>query len=286
MVSRMPNNAKKLLSNIARDSYYCEEKGVGIIRSRRLTAEAGLSHGFTTRLGGVSKPPFDTLNLGTSRDEPMENILTNYKRLCSAYGLDYNELALVNHEHGARILKLTREDCGRGIYREPLEFSDGLVTNDLRVTLVTCHADCSGFFLYDKKTRSIGLAHAGWKGMFKRVGQRLTERLYTEYGAQPKDLIAVIAPCICEKCFEVETGIAEDFSKEFDCPDIYTLGEKPGKAYVSLRAAAVIQLTDAGVNKENISIMDNCTMEERELFYSYRRDGKGTGSMASFLRLE
>ena len=282
----MPNKKADILSCIPFDQHYVESEGVGIIRSKRLEDTPGVTHGFTTRIGGVSKPPFDTLNLGTSRDEPMANILENYRRLAAAYGLEYGELALVRHEHGDTILRIDRSHGGRGVALEPLGFSDGFVTNDPLVTLMTCHADCSAFFIYDPKTRSIGLAHAGWKGMYKRIGQKLAQRLQTEFGADPKDMIAVIGPCICGKCFEVERELAQSFANEFDCPDIYSVREdKPDKGYVSLRAAAVIQLLDAGVKKESISIMGLCTMEEKELFYSFRRDGKGTGSMAAFLKL-
>lgn len=283
----MPNNSRELLGSAAHDQRYVERDGVGIICSERFLREPGLTHGFTTRRGGVSAPPFDTLNLGTTRSEPYSNIMRNYRKLCSAYGLEFNELSLVRHEHGVSILRLEGRDAGHGISREPFDFCDGLVTNDPSVTLVTCHADCSAFFVYDRVTRSIGLAHAGWKGMFGRIGQKLVRRLETEYGAEAKDMIAAIGPCICEKCFEVETELAESFAAEFDCPDIYSVSEqKPGKAYVSLRTAAVIQLMDAGVPISGISIMEHCTFEEKELFYSYRRDGKGTGSMAAFLRLD
>lgn len=283
----MPNNASEILKRADAGSHYIEKDGVGVIVSDMLMREEGISHGFTTRRGGVSAPPFDSLNLGTSRDEPMENILQNYRLLAAAYGLDYNELALVRHEHGDKILRLDRTHAGRGIWREPLDYSDGLVTNDPNVTLMTCHADCSGFFVYDSKTRCIGLAHAGWKGMFKRIGQKLVERLSTEYGADPADMKVAVAPCICEKCFEVETELARSFAEEFDCPDIFTSGapEKPDKGYVSLHAAALIQLFDAGVKAENISLMRYCTLEEDDIFYSYRRCGKATGSMAAFLRL-
>lgn len=283
----MSNNANLLLKNAVRDDRYIEKHGVGIIVSERFLREPSLSHGFTTRIGGVSEPPFDSLNLGTSRDEPWANIMANYHCLADAYGLDFSELALVRHEHGDNILKLTGKDGGRGVAREPFDFCDGFVTNDPDVTLMTCHADCSAFFVYDRVTRSIGLAHAGWKGMFKRIGQKIVQRLQIEYGAEPQNMIAAVGPCICEKCFEVETELAESFAKEFDCPDIYTagVGEKSDKGYVALRAAAIIQLMDAGVPFESISIMDHCTLEESGLFYSYRRDGKQTGSMAAFLRL-
>ena len=284
----MSNNSRGLLKNAVSDAAFVEREGVGVIVSARLCNEPGVAHGFTTRLGGVSPAPFDSLNLGTTRPEPWENIIANYKRLCAAYGLEYEKLTLVKHEHGDNIIRVDRSDAGRGIAREPFDFCDGLVTNDPEVTLVTCHADCSAFFLYDRRTRSIGLAHAGWKGMFKRIGGKLAKRLQSEYGADPADMIAVVGPCICEKCFEVEAELAERFAEEFNSPDIYTLGvgEKAGKGYVALQAAAIIQLMDAGVPFENISLMRRCTLEEKELFFSYRRDGKGTGSMAAFLRLK
>lgn len=283
----MSNNAAALLSAVRRDAVVRHEGGVGVVMSERLLAEPGLRHGFTTRLGGVSEAPFDSLNLGTNRPEPYENILENYRRLCVNYGLRLERLAIVRHEHGVNILKLGPEDAGRGVTREPFGFCDGLVTDSPLVTLVTAHADCSAFFVYDRRTRSIGLAHAGWKGMFGRIGQKLVERLSAEYGADPNDMVCAIGPCICENCFEVDLPLAESFAREFDCPDIYSLREgRPGKAYVALRAAGLIQLLDAGVPFDSISVMDRCTFEEPELFFSYRRDGKGTGAMAGFMTLD
>lgn len=285
-MKRMRTDPEKVLSAVSFDDRYVEKEGVGVICSERFLAEPGITHGFTTRRGGVSEPPFDTLNLGTTRDEPYSNIMENYRRLSRAYGLRFEELSLVKHEHGVNILRIDAGDAGRGISREEFDFCDGLVTNDPNVTLVTCHADCSAFFVYDRVTRSIGLAHAGWKGMFGRIGQKLVQKMQSEYGADPKDMIAAVGPCICEKCFEVERELAERFTEEFECPGIYTVRpERPGKGYVSLRAAAVIQLMDAGVPLSSVSVMKRCTVEEKELFFSYRRDGKGSGSMAAFLRL-
>jgi YfiH family protein len=282
----MANNKERLLASVDKRSRFVEREGVGVIMSERLIEE-GVTHGFTTRRGGVSAPPFDTLNMGTTRDEPMENILENYRRVAKAYGLRFSELALVRHEHGDKVLRLDRTHCGRGLTGELLDFSDGLVTCDPFVTLMTCHADCGAFFIFDKRLKTIGLAHAGWKGMKKRIGQRLVETMQREFGSRPSDMIVALGPCICEKCFEVEKELAEEFANEFDCPDIYSLKpEKPDKGYVSLRAAAIVQLLDAGVCFENISLMEHCTFEERELFFSFRRDGRQTGSMAAFMRID
>ena len=282
----MLSKAEELITNTASDAMIDTSRGITAVMSKRLLDEPGIRHAFSTRIGGVSRPPFDSLNLGTSRDEPMENILENYRLFSEAFGFSYEKLALVRHEHGTKILRIDRNDAGRGIYREPFDFSDGLITDDPEVTLATCHADCSAFFLYDKRNRAIGLAHAGWKGMFGRIGQKLAERMSGEFGSEPKELICAVGPCICEKCFQVDIELGRSFAEEFDCPDIMKPDMRDrNKGFVSLHAAAVIQLLDAGLDPKNISLMSLCTLEREDLFYSYRRDGKNTGSMAAFLTL-
>jgi copper oxidase (laccase) domain-containing protein len=123
--------------------------------------------------------------------------------------------------------------------------------------------------------------------MFGRIGQRLVERMCIEFGSDPGELVCAVGPCICEKCFQVDKELGIGFAREFDCPDITRPDPNdPDKGYVSLHAAAVIQLTDAGVDPSKVSLMRLCTLEQKDLFYSYRRDGKNTGSMAAFLTLE
>lgn len=280
----MITDFKDIYASIERGYNICTSDGVAIVRADNLSCIDGLEHGFSTRIGGISSAPFDSLNLGLSRNEPRENILRNFRILSDSFSIDYNTFAVVNHEHGSNVLRLDKNDGGRGLCREPLPFSDGLITNDPGVTLVTAHADCSAVFLYDKVTQSIGLAHAGWKGTFKRVGQRLCERMVSEFGCDPSNIIAAIGPCICFDCFEVDAQLGEDFKNEFGYDGIVKPGRK-GKSYVDIEAALAIQLLEAGVVSDHLSIMHLCTYERKDLFYSYRRDGADTGSMASFMRL-
>ena len=124
--------------------------GTELIQSDKLPQDE-VFHGFSTRNGGVSREPYASLNLGLSRDEPKENILRNFRILCDAFGLDFEKLVIVNHEHGSNVIRVDSSHCGRGLYREPLPFCDGLITDDPNVVLVTAHADCGAVFLYDKK---------------------------------------------------------------------------------------------------------------------------------------
>ena len=261
------------------------ENGTASLHAPALDKLGGVKHGFSARCGGVSRAPYDTLNLSWSRMESYETAVENFRRYCGAFGFSYPSLAIINYEHGAKVLPLTREDCGRGFGREPLPFCDGLVTNDPEVTLVTSHADCGVFFLYDPEQRAVGIAHAGWKGTLLRIGAETVAQMQKNYRCKSESIFAAIGPCICRACFEVDLPLAERFADEFHDPQIYSPG-KIGKAQLDLERAAAAQLLDAGVPAENITLMHACTYHNPELFISYRRDHGETGSMSGFIALD
>lgn len=250
-----------------------------------LNQKSSVSHGFSTRLGGVSPAPYDSLNLGWSRPDPEENIARNFQIFCDAAKIDRESMVIVNYEHGGTVLKVTKDDRGRGFDKEPLAFCDGLVTNDENVVLITSHADCGAFFLYDPVKRAVGLAHAGWKGTLARIGARAVELMQKEYGSDPKDILVSTGPCICKNCFEVDLELAERFADEFGTKSLYEHGRE-GKAQLDLEAAAAIQILDAGVKPENLTLMHACTYELETYFFSHRRDKGDTGSMAAYICLK
>ncbi|MBQ1684575.1 MAG: peptidoglycan editing factor PgeF [Clostridia bacterium] len=278
-------NFSEISRSVNRGCRIIESAGVRIAAADDLIAVPGIEHGFSTRIGGISPAPFDSLNMSLTRADAKENVKRNYRIFADAFGIDFGSLVLVNHEHASNVVRVDRRDFGRGLTREALPFCDGIITNDPAVTLVTLHADCSCVYLYDAEHSAIGLAHAGWKGTFKRVGQRMTEKMAEEFGTDPAKLVAAIGPCICKNCFEVDESIGHDFAAEFDYAGISKPG-RPGKAYVDIEAALIIQLLDAGIPPQSICSMGLCTFERRDLFFSYRRDGAGTGAMIGFLRMK
>lgn len=261
--------------------------GVGIVTSALLD-NIGVRHGFTTRLGGISAKPIDTLNLGFNRPEPRKNVTANYKKLCSAYCLDYEKLVLVSYVHGNTVQEVTPKDCGRGIREEcePLPPCDGIVTNSPDVVLFTLHADCSAFFVVDPKEKAIGLAHAGWRGTKGRIGAELIRKMNELYGSRASDMYAVISPCICGNCYEVDRETGESFVKEFSDERLISQHPDTKKVYLDIRAAAEDAFLSAGILPEHLGHIPCCTFEREELFYSYRRSGRDkTGAMGAFLTL-
>ena len=259
------------------------ELGTGLYKAHALLLP-GLMHGFSTREGGVCDVPYSSLNLHWDEDGCQADVTENYRRFAKGAGFCYEDMAIVSHEHGATVLRLDASHRGCGFDKPPLTYCDGIVTNDPAVTLVTSHADCGAFFMYDPITQSIGMAHAGWKGTLAQIGFVMAKTIQQEYGAKPEDIIAVAGPCICPRCFEVDESLADTFVEAFSDPAVKLPG-KPGKAYVDLQMCSAIQFLRAGIMPEHITLMDACTYENSEHFFSYRRDKGITGSMAAFIKL-
>ncbi len=265
--------------------YKRTNKGTGLYCAEALDKAGGVSHGFSTREGGITAdPPKASLNLSWTRCGSPEEVIANFKIFAEGAGIDYDDMAVVNHEHGANVLRIAHEHRGRGFYKDPLPPCDGIITDDPTVTLVTSHADCGAYFFYDPVHRAIGMAHAGWKGTLLRIGAEMARRMAEEFDTDPSDIIAATGPCICRECFEVDADLGEKFQSEFGYPGISRPGRQ-GKAYVDLELAAAVQFVEAGIRPESITLMNACTYENRQHFFSHRRDKGITGSMAAYIKL-
>ena len=265
--------------------YKRTNKGTGLYCAEALDKAGGVSHGFSTREGGITvDPPKASLNLSWTRCGSPEEVIANFKIFAEGAGIDYDDMAVVNHEHGANVLRIAHEHRGRGFYKDPLPPCDGIITDDPTVTLVTSHADCGAYFFYDPVHRAIGMAHAGWKGTLLRIGAEMARRMAEEFDTDPSDIIAATGPCICRDCFEVDADLGEKFQSEFGYPGISRPGRQ-GKAYVDLELAAAVQFVEAGIRPESITLMNACTYENRQHFFSHRRDKGKTGSMAAYIKL-
>ena len=265
--------------------YKRTNKGTGLYCAEALDKAGGVSHGFSTREGGITvDPPKASLNLSWTRCGSPEEVIANFKIFAEGAGIDYDDMAVVNHEHGANVLRIAHEHRGRGFYKDPLPPCAGIITDDPTVTLVTSHADCGAYFFYDPVHRAIGMAHAGWKGTLLRIGAEMARRMAEEFDTDPSDIIAATGPCICRDCFEVDADLGEKFQSEFGYPGISRPGRQ-GKAYVDLELAAAVQFVEAGIRPESITLMNACTYENRQHFFSHRRDKGITGSMAAYIKL-
>ncbi len=247
-----------------------------------------INHAFSTRLGGVSKDVFASMNLSFGRGDPEKNVTENYKRFCKAAGFEYDSLVASAQVHETVVRKVTAEDRGVGIYRPKDMISvDALITDDPCVTLVTYYADCTPVFLVDTKQKAIGLAHAGWRGTVGNIVGEVVKSMKKEFGTEPKDLVCAVGPVIGTCCYEVSADCADEFRKLFDdeC-GVINITEKADKFMIDLALANAILLKRTGVDFENIVISDLCTKCNSDLLWSHRATNGKRGTMSAFMCLK
>ncbi|MDD3838962.1 MAG: peptidoglycan editing factor PgeF [Clostridia bacterium] len=251
-----------------------------------LFEETGLvKHCFTSRLGGISDGECSSLNLGFNKKDTRQNVLENFERICEAMDICTQDLVLSDQIHDDHIKYVTEKDRGKGIFN-PKDYSgvDALITDKKGIALVTFYADCVPLFILDQKQKAIGLAHAGWKGTLKRIGQKTLGKMMELFQTRPKDCLVGIGPSIGKCCFEVDNHIASLFKGEFG--DLDVIDRKSSqKCNIDLWTINANQFVEKGVLPSNIIGAKICTKCNKDIFFSHRGDKGKTGSLAAFMQL-
>lgn len=240
---------------------------------------AGVPHTFSTRMGGVSKPPYDTLNLGylTKGDavpDDNTNISENFRRLRSAVGLERRWRAQANQIHGSNVY----------VPKEPKRLrecpqADAIVT-DLDQAMPTVRtADCVPVLLASEDGRVVAAVHAGWRGIVAGVVQEAVETMRDRFQIASSKLLAAIGPAISARHYEVGNEVIDAFVKADLSGSV--LDGFGTKKHVDLADAVVTQLERAGLG--DIDRTNRCTFEHADEFFSYRRDGGTTGHLAAVI---
>lgn len=259
-----------------------EKNGVKYLTIPSFEKAGGIICAFSTRLGGVSEKPFDSLNFSLKREENKVNFNENLRRFGDAAGYDYSKAVIINYAHTNAVYYAKKEDAGSGIIKEPVPvICDGLCTDEPGLPLMTFHADCTPLFFYDKKRRAAVICHAGWRGVSAHMAQNAVASLVS-LGCRPADIIAAVGPCISVNNYEVGQDVCDIFKSEFGNDVIV---KKDNKPYADLTLACLIDILNKGIPAENITVSDLCTYRESELFFSHRRDNGRTGAMAAVIEI-
>ncbi len=251
-----------------------------------LEEQSGFIHGFSTRLGGVSKEHLFSMNLSYSRGDEPANVDENYRRIAAAIGFSEKDLVFSDQTHTNNVRKVTSEDRGKGITRvRDYTDVDGMITNEPGLVLATFYADCVPLYFIDPVHKAIGLSHSGWRGTVQKIGKVTVQKMTQEYGTDPSDIIAAIGPSICQDCYEVSADVIEEFQKVFEEKDWDALFYKKEneKYQLNLWEANHKIMLEAGILDEHISITDICTCCNPDLLYSHRASHGKRGNLAAFL---
>lgn len=239
----------------------------------------GLVHGFFGRRGGVSRPPFDSLNLSHAVGDEPTSVETNTERLRRALEIGHEQrIHLPIQVHGDRVLQVIGNVGAEGCE------GDAVVTGEIHCFVGVLTADCVPILLAAPTVRGCGAVHAGWRGTAAAVSRRAVEQLVDSLALQPGEIHAAIGPAICGSCYEVGAEVAAAISSALGAEADTAIHRSLGRLHVDLRAANRTLLLEAGLAEEHIHLVGGCTACGGDFpAFSYRRDGAASGRQLSII---
>jgi YfiH family protein len=237
-----------------------------------IAALGWVEHGFLTRKGGVSLPPYESLNLSHDNGDRDERVSKNRVRVAATFGFESNRLVLLNQMHQDRIL-LLREPNQTTASR--LEY-DALITDTPRTFLGIRTADCLPILIVDRRRKVIAAVHAGRQGTGLHITAKVLRKMGEAFGCQPHDFLIAMGPSIGPCCYEIDEKV---FLPEWSP---FATSREAGKWMLDLGRINIAQMEGEGIKRRQISWINLCTCCHGDLSFSYRRERR-TGRQLSFI---
>ena len=247
-----------------------------VYRFDQWDGEPSLVHAVLTRLGGVSLPPYATLNLSQVVGDDPAAVEANYERVCRTLGIPRSHMVTCHQVHSADVFVATAADGGRLVGR-----GDALIADQPGVYLSMRFADCTPILLHDPVRRAVGIAHAGWRGTLKNVAGAVARAMVERLGCLPGDISAVIGPAIGPCCYQVGGEVIQ--AVEATCADAAGLLQRRagGRAYFDLWEANRRRLVEAGMGR--VAVAGLCTACRTDHFFSHRAERGQTGRFGAVI---
>ena len=237
-------------------------------------------HGFFTRLHGLSKKQFKSLNCSSSNEDDKKNV--NGNRLIAIKNLNLNKkkLILIKQTHSSKVIRINEANLDQKIE------ADGVITSLNNVVLGILTADCAPIIIYDDQNKFVCNLHSGWKGSLNNISEKAI-KLFDKYNIKRKNLIAIVGPCLGAKNYEVDKNFQQKFIKKNLKYAKFFRNKNAIKSYFNLRALINYQLSELGLKK--IYNINRDTYSNDNLFFSHRRTRhkgqKTTGRLINLISL-
>ncbi|HEU5297207.1 MAG TPA: peptidoglycan editing factor PgeF [Burkholderiaceae bacterium] len=238
-------------------------------------ADARVGARVTTRAGGVSAPPWDSMNLGLGSGDARESVLANRERLAAAIGATP---VFMRQVHGARVIRVDADSA-----RADAQEADASWTDMPGVACTVLVSDCLPVLLAAPRARAVGAAHAGWRGLSAGVVEACARAVCSAAACAPHELAAWLGPCIGRDAFEVGADVLVAFGiapAAGDRPRFRYAPRADGDARWRADLAGLARDRLAALGVTRVSGGTWCTVQDRSRFFSFRRDGV-TGRMAA-----
>ncbi len=244
---------------------------------------SGLVHGVFSRAGGVSAPPYKSLNLGLNCGDRADHVIENRNRMLGALELSRGVFLNQVHGTGIHVLKQGMDakdqvwDTQTGFTPAPVT-ADGLVTDIPDLALVIQVADCQAVLLFDPEKQVIANVHSGWRGSVANILDRCVDTMVSEFDCRPASILAGISPSLGPCC-------AEFINFKDEIPRALWGYKSLDRPYFNFWQISRDQLAQKGVQPKNINQMDICTACNTDQFFSYRKQNN-TGRFAAAIALK
>lgn len=228
-----------------------------------------IKHAFTTRQGGLG-----------ARSSGIK-LTDDWKALAEAFGVNPERLVTANQVHGENIVRVD----GRNFKKTKTAQADAMITNALEMAIGVETADCVPVLLVDPLTPAVGAVHAGWRSTVKRIVQKAVKKMQDEFGTDPARMIAAIGPTIGPECYEVDEPVMGPIREAFPLWKEVVSARGSDKWSLDLVKLNRLELLQIGLSEKNVHSLGLCTSCRRDLFYSFRAEGR-TGRMLSVIMIK
>jgi len=229
---------------------------------------SGIGHAFTTRFNGLGAR---TIGMKTPKD---------WEAVAAVFGIGPDRLVTVNQVHGETIVNVDE----RNFHSLSTVQADALITNAPRIAIGVETADCVPVLLIDPKTPAVGAVHAGWRSTVLNIVGKTVGKMQSSFGSDPGRMIAAIGPAIGPECYEVDEPVMGPVRAAFPFWNDVASPKGNNRWNLDLVKLNRLELLQAGLAAENIHSLGVCTSCRRDMFYSFRAEGR-TGRMLSVVMI-
>ena len=238
----------------------------------------GITHRVTTRQGGCSPEPYDSLNLGFVTGDSRQNIEQNRKIVTDQLGLESDKLLLGKQVHGNTVTVIGAQDRDQMAQTA----TDGLITGNPDIAIGVLVADCYPVLLASRDGKVCAAIHAGRRGIELNIVSKAIETMHSKFQITLREILVGIGPGICTRHYPVDRETAQEFIKA-TAPS-HTSSSNHGPFNLDLRGTLHSQILATGINKSAIEHMDYCPHCEPEMWFSHRYFQGKTGRFAAVIR--
>ena len=233
-----------------------------MIKSKKLSKIKDLQHGFFNSVGGKSKNIYKSLNCGLGSNDKRLNIKKNLEIVRKKIGKRAKDIFLLQQVHSNKFVYINEKYKNKNKPK-----ADAVITNQRNLPIAVLTADCSPILIYDKKMKIIAAVHAGWKGMYKGIINKVIKFMVTK-GCELKNITAVVGPSISLKNYEVKEDFKLKFIKQSKKNNIFFKFNK-NKLFFNLTGYVRSSLERNKI--KHIDILKIDTFDIKNKFFSARR---------------